>query len=139
MKVSVKIDREGKNLTGISADIRKKMQQVITYGVNATRNTAVDNILRGAKSGETYVKYNPRRTHQASASGQFPASDTGFLANNIVTNMQGNGLEGEVISQAEYSQYLEYGTSKMGARPFMQPSLEQNRPKIRARLRKLLG
>ena len=53
--------------------------------------------------------------------------------------MQGNGLEGEVISQAEYSQYLEYGTSKMGARPFMQPSLEQNRPKIRARLRKLLG
>ena len=139
MKVSVKIDREGKNLTGISADIRKKIQQVITYGVNATRNTAVDNILRGAKSGETYVKYNPRRTHQASASGQFPASDTGFLANNIVTNMQGNGLEGEVISQAEYSQYLEYGTSKMGARPFMQPSLEQNRPKIRARLRKLLG
>ena len=139
MKVSVKIDREGKNLTGISADIRKKMQQVITYGINATRNTAVDNILRGAKSGETYIKYNPRRTHQASASGQFPASDTGFLANNIITNMQGNGLEGEVISQAEYSQYLEYGTSKMGARPFMQPSLEQNRPKIRARLRKLLG
>lgn len=139
MKVSVKIDREGKNLTGISADIRKKMKQVIAYGINATRNTAVDNILRGAKSGETYVKYNPRRTHQASASGQFPASDTGFLANNIVTSIQGNGLEGEVISQAEYSQYLEYGTSKMGARPFMQPSLEQNRPKIRARLRKLLG
>lgn len=139
MKVSVKIDREGKNLTGISADIRKKMKQVIAYGINATRNTAVDNILRGAKSGETYIKYNPRRTHQASASGQFPASDTGFLANNIITNIQGNGLEGEVISQAEYSQYLEYGTSKMGARPFMQPSLEQNRPKIRARLRKLLG
>lgn len=139
MKVSVKIDREKKNLTGISADIRKKMQQVIAYGINATRNTAVDNILRGAKSGETYIKYNPRRTHQASASGQFPASDTGFLANNIITRIEGNGLEGEVISQAEYSQFLEYGTSKMGARPFMQPSLEQNRPKIRARLRKLIG
>ena len=139
MRVSVKIDREKKNLTGISADIRKKMQQVIAYGINATRNTAVDNILRGAKSGETYVKYNPRRTHQASASGQFPASDTGFLANNIITRIEGNGLEGEVISQAEYSQFLEYGTSKMGARPFMQPSLEQNRPKIRARLRKLIG
>lgn len=139
MRVSVKIDREKKNLTGISADIRKKMQQVIAYGINATRNTAVDNILRGAKSGETYIKYNPRRTHQASASGQFPASDTGFLANNIITRIEGNGLEGEVISQAEYSQFLEYGTSKMGARPFMQPSLEQNRPKIRARLRKLIG
>ena len=91
MKVSGKIDRESNNLTGVSADIRKKMQQVIAYGIYATRNTAVDNILRGAKSGETYVKYNPRRTHQASASGQFPASDTGFLANNIVTSIQGNG------------------------------------------------
>ena len=139
MKVSVKIDREKKNYASVSADIRRKMQQVIAYGINATRNTAVDNILRGAKSGETYVKYNPRRTHQASASGQYPASDTGFLANNIVTSIQANGLEGEVISQADYLQHLEYGTSKMGARPFMQPSLEENRPKIRARLRKLLG
>ena len=33
MKVSVKIDREGKNLTGISDDIRKKMKQVIAYGI----------------------------------------------------------------------------------------------------------
>lgn len=139
MKVSVKINREKKNYASVSADIRRKMQQVIAYGINATRNTAIDNILRGAKSGETYVKYNPRRTHQASASGQYPASDTQFLANNIVTSIQANGLEGEVISQADYSQHLEYGTSKMGARPFMQPSLEENRPKIRARLRKLLG
>ena len=66
----------------LRAEMKKKMQQVIIYGTNATRNTAIDNILRGAKSGETYEKYNPRRTHKASASGQFP-TDTGFLVNNI--------------------------------------------------------
>ena len=115
------------------------MKQVIVYGVNATRNTAVDNILRGSKTGETYEKYNPRRSHRASASGEFPASDTGFLANNIVTKLSSDGLSGEVTSRADYSQFLEFGTSKMGARPFMQPSLEENRPKIRARVRRLLG
>ena len=139
MKVSVKIDREKGNYAKLNAEITKKMKQVIVYGVNATRNTAVDNILRGSKTGETYEKYNPRRSHRASASGEFPASDTGFLANNIITKLSSDGLSGEVTSRADYSQFLEFGTSKMGARPFMQPSLEENRPKIRARVRRLLG
>ena len=58
---------------------------------------------------------------------------------NIVTKLSSDGLSGEVTSRADYSQFLEFGTSKMGARPFMQPSLEENRPKIRARVRRLLG
>ena len=40
------------------------------------------------------------------------------------------------LSRADYSAPLEFGTKNMGARPFMQPSLEQNRPKIRARARR---
>ena len=139
MKVSVKIDREKQNYGDIASEMKKKMQQVIIYGTNATRNTAIENISRGAKSGETYEKYNPRRTHKASASGEFPATDTGFVVNNISVRFTSDGLEGNVVSNANYSSLLEFGTSKMGARPFMQPSLEQNRPKIRARLRKLIG
>ena len=139
MKVSVKIDRESNNLTGVSADIRKKMQQVIAYGINATRNTAVDNILRGAKSGETYVKYNPRRTHQATASGQFPASDTGFLVSKITMNVRektDGSVVGQIISAAPYSAHLEYGTTNMTERPFMQPALEKNRRKIHSMFKK---
>ena len=102
MRVSVKIDREKGNYAKLNAEITKKMKQVIVYGVNATRNTAVDNILRGSKTGETYEKYNPRRSHRASASGEFPASDTGFLANNIVTKLSSDGLSGEVTSRADY-------------------------------------
>ena len=41
------------------------------------------------------------------------------------------------MSQAKYSSALEFGTSKMGARPFMQPSAEEVRPKIRRRARSL--
>ena len=135
MRVETKINRN-KTYQKASNEVRKKLQRVIIYGVNAVRNTAVDGILRGAKTGEIYEKYNPRRTHKASSSGEYPASDTGFLANNIVTKVATDGLSGKITSRANYSAFLEFGTIKMGARPFMQPSLEQNRPKIRARARK---
>ena len=136
MKVSVKIDREKQNYGDIESEMKKKMQQVITYGTNATRNTAIENISRGAKSGETYEKYNPRRTHIASSDGQPPASDTGFLVSNIKRFIDGDGLGGEVRSRAFYSKFLEFGTSKMLPRPFMFPALEKNRQKIITRIKK---
>ncbi len=117
----------------------KNAKKAIGRGVMLVKGTAQESITAGGKSGIEYQKYNPRRSHRASASGEFPASDTGFLANNIVTKLSSDGLSGEVTSRADYSQFLEFGTSKMGARPFMQPSLEENRPKIRARVRRLLG
>ena len=137
MRVSVKIDRDNKRYAKMKSDIRKKVQNIIIYGVNEVRNTAVENILRGAKTGKTYQKYNPRREHTASSSGEYPASDTGFLANNITMNINIGALRGEIISNADYSSHLEFGTSKMGARPFMQPSAELVKPKIRSRIRKL--
>ena len=117
---------------------QKEVKNLVQRSATLVENTAKKSILSGG-SGITYEKYNPRRTHKASASGEFPATDTGFLVNNISVRFTSDGLEGNVVSNANYSSLLEFGTSKMGARPFMQPSLEQNRPKIRARLRKLIG
>jgi len=97
---------------------------------NLVRNTAVNSINQGAKSGVTYELYNPRRTHTASSAGQPPATDTGFLVNNIFLDIDTDGLGANVESRADYSSFLEFGTSKMAARPFMQPALEENKPKI---------
>ena len=96
------------------------------------RNTAVTKIQTGAKSGTTYEKYKPRRTHTASRGGEYPATDTGFLVNQITTKVKSEGTKiiGMIISSAEYSKHLEYGTTNMLARPFMQPSLDSNRTKI---------
>ncbi len=98
---------------------------------NLVRNTAVSSIQQGAKSGVIYEKYNPRRTHKASSAGQPPATDTGFLVNNIGLKIDSDGLGASVESRADYSVFLEFGTSKMAARPFMQPALESNKSKIR--------
>ena len=114
-----------------SRDYQGKLVQLVGKAGNLVRSTAVESISQGAKSGVTYELYNPRRTHKSSAAGEPPATDTGYLVNNIFLNVDPDGLGVSVESRAEYSGFLEFGTSKMAARPFMQPALEENKPKIR--------
>jgi HK97 gp10 family phage protein len=111
-------------------DYVKDAKQLVGRAANLVRNTAVSSINQGAKSGVTYTKYNPRRTHKASAAGQPPATDTGYLVSNISVVMDADGLGASVESRADYSSHLEFGTKNMAARPYMQPALEENRPKI---------
>lgn len=120
----------------MDAQIRKRASEIVKYGVNQVRETAVRGIMQGNKTGRVYRRGNV--VHQASASGEYPASDEGMLVNKITTQLALDQLSGDVISRAEYSYALEFGTRKMGARPFMQPSLEQNRPKIYKRLRAIM-
>jgi len=115
----------------IMGGYERNAKQLVSRAVAAVHATAVQSITDGAKSGETYEKYNPRRTHRASAEGEPPAADTGYLHSNIFMDIDNDGLGGSVESRAEYSAYLEFGTATMGARPFMQPALEENRSKIR--------
>ena len=61
---------------------------LVGRATNLVRNTAVQSIQQGSKSGVVYEKYNPRRTHTASAAGQPPATDTGFLVNNIALKIE---------------------------------------------------
>ena len=110
-------------------------REVVAYGLNEVRNTAVQGITEGNKSGRTYTRRGI--SHTASAAGEYPAADTGVLHTNIFTDVDSNGLGGSVESRAKYSEFLEFGTSKMAARPFMQPSAEATRPKLRRRLREL--
>ncbi len=130
-RVTTKIVRKPRTQAVIK-DYEGSLRALVGRAGNLVRNTAVQSINQGAASGVTYEKYNPRRTHTASAAGQPPATDTGFLVNNIVITMDtaDKGLSVNVESRADYSSFLEFGTSKMSARPFMQPALEENRAKI---------
>lgn len=67
--------------------------------------------------------------HIPSAPGQPPNADTRFLDTNIETAIGGPGVV-TVTSHAPYSAALEYGTSRMAARPFMRPATERNRKKV---------
>lgn len=115
-----------------------KVKEYVTRGTIMVQNTAKKSILAGG-TGRTYEKYEPRRTHTASAPNQPPASDTGFLASNITmdVDVKANGtVVGQIISSAPYSKHLEFGTVNMTERPFMQPALQKNKRKIENLFRK---
>jgi HK97 gp10 family phage protein len=77
--------------------------------------------------GRVYRKYNPKRTHQASGEGDPPATDTGYLKSNIVGTAKGKTAI--IESRAKYSFWLEFGTSRMAARPFLWPAYKETRDK----------
>jgi HK97 gp10 family phage protein len=117
----------------MTTNARKNVKIAVTRGTSLVQNTAKQSILSGNKSGVTRTLYNPSRTHTSSAQGEAPANDTGFLASQITMNVTSdiNGaVVGQVISAAPYSKALEFGTTNMMARPFMQPALEKNKRKI---------
>ena len=116
-------------LKNLQNNLEEPFREVIQGGAQLIRGEAIKSIQSGPKSGIVYEKYNPRRTHKASAPGEAPASDTGNLVRNIVVKQENPDLI-KVESNATYSSFLEFGTSKMLARPFLFPATERSRKKI---------
>lgn len=121
-----------------SKDIRDAVSRAVVGTALELQGNIKTSIARGPASGRTYEKYNPRRTHTASASGQPPMTDTGRLVNSIEFDKIGD-LTATVGSKLAYATYLEYGTSRMAARPFFRPAVEKITPKYQERLEKAIG
>lgn len=66
---------------------------------------------------------------EASAKQRCPV-DTGRLRSSI--QVGGDGLQRTVGTNVEYGPYIEFGTSKRPAKPFLGPAAEQERPKFEA-------
>lgn len=92
---------------------------------DAIKVEAQISITNGAQSGKSHV---------ASLPGQAPKNDTGTLAGNIETTLVGPLLV-NVTSAAPYAAALEYGTSKMAARPYMAPAVARKRKEVTAAVR----
>tara|TARA_Y100000361_G_scaffold95500_1_gene85453 strand:+ start:4249 stop:4674 length:426 start_codon:yes stop_codon:yes gene_type:complete len=112
------------------ADVAEKdVLKLIQSAVDMVHSSVINGIQGPPKTGRTYGN------HIASAKGEYPATDTGFLVQNISKQLNRTQFEGKVTSSAQYGVHLEYGTRNMDARPFMFPSLEKNRRKILQRFK----
>lgn len=100
--------------------LEREVGKVLFAGGQMIQIEAQLSITRGAVSGRNHVPSRP---------GEPPNQDTGVLAGNIETVQLSPQLV-EVSSNAPYSAPLEFGTSKMAARPFMRPARDKMRPKI---------
>lgn len=115
------------SLRSHQARLRKMAQQAapaaaraLYAGGQVIESIAEASITAGAVSGANHVP---------SAPGQPPNEDSGNLRRNIETEIGGPNLV-TVTSYAGYSQALEFGTSRMAARPFMRPAAERGRPEV---------
>jgi len=120
VNIKVKIDGVEEvvtNLNMINSDIRNKVQkELIIAGIN---------VQNGAKK-------------------RCPV-DTGTLRNSIAVKKT-DDLEVEVGTYLPetgaympYAAFVEYGTSKMKAQPFLFPAYEEEKPKFLKRLKRIVG
>lgn len=128
--------------------------QAVSKGVTAAaivvQNEAVRLIRDTPKTGRTYTHFvrmiggNPveltgtpkmkrDKPHKASAKGEPPATDTGTLWTSI--SVISRGLEADVFTNVNYAAFLEFGTSRMGKRPFLSPALRNKRKEVIKRIR----
>ena len=125
----------------IKGQVEKINRQVLSRGVravNAIRNAELE-VLRGQRSGKKYRKpYTKRATYIASAPGEAPARRTGNLrlhwTGQVKKEMAANNgvrIIAELESQEKYSGFLEEGTSKMAARPFVERIKEKAQIEIK--------
>jgi len=123
------------------AKLGEDAERHIADAVNATglelRGDIVKRYQRGPATGIVYQKSNPTRTHQASAPGEAPATDTGRLASGVVFSRIGR-LAAEVESKVAYGAMLEFGTQNIAMRPAWRPAVEAMQPKYQKRLERAL-
>lgn len=102
------------------AEMVAEVDKALFKGGNLIQTTAQKSITDGSISGKGHIPSKP---------GEPPNADTHTLDRQIETAATGP-LQVEVSSNAPYSAHLEYGTSRMAARPYMGPAARKERANV---------
>ena len=127
-----KVEIEGeKELQGKLKKLAKKYGEAVVKGAikgaQKVRSDAImsiqeqsggEQVTRSRLGGGPY-------DHTTSKPGDAPNTDTGRLVQSIQVEIQRNAVF--VGSTLDYASWLEFGTKKMDARPWLFPALEKNR------------
>lgn len=109
--------------TQIHVDIKEEEvnKEVTEASRNAMRDTVVD-VTRDAVKGSPWLTGNNRRSLVGEASTMGVVSGQGSPTRQV----DDSKIEGAVYSSSGYGGYLEVGTSRMPARPYIKPATEQH-------------
>ncbi len=145
-----------RKLEKLPQDTERSVQGVLVDSGNLIKNTVIDSIKFGGKSGKVYdwrrlkrgeqpdtlveirgraILAKKRDTpHQASAPGQPPAQDEGDITGRLFVNSKKNMVE--FVAKGKIFRLLEFGTRVVAARPSIFPAVEKHRKKIVGDVRK---
>ncbi len=138
MAVSVRIkgqDRLNAKLRRMTNGIGSRVGKAIATSAAEVQREAILSIRGGSRSG--VVVTIGGKPHQRSAPGERPKTDTGALVGSIFAEVDLANRDkpsAAVGTDLKHGAFLEFGTLKMGARPWLQPAFEGLKSKIRKRI-----
>ena len=108
--------------------------EMARLAADLTRASATVTVRAGAAMGKSLGDIRAGAQNRA-------AVDTGALRNSISTEIQrgGNTLRGEVGPTVHYGAYVENGTSRMRAQPYLRPATDAVLPGYEAALGQIAG
>ena len=99
----------------------KVTKQVAEANKKAMRDTTVE-VTRGAVQGSPWLTGNNRRSIAGEVSGMGMVAGQGERDRQV----DDSKIEGAVYSTSGYGGFLEIGTLKMAARPYIKPATDKN-------------
>ena len=141
MKIRVKgIKRLSSRLNRMNKAYEKAAEDILLEGALKLQEEMRNSIQKGSKTGRRYK--HGTVTHQASAAGEAPASDTGTLAASIHPRKGKKKLQyfsGSNQGQGtKYAKSLEFGTRNIAPRPFVKPAFDKWHDKIKKALKRAI-
>jgi HK97 gp10 family phage protein len=118
-----------KGTKGISKAFDKAYEGFHAGKVELIRDTTLKvhetavKLIQAKSSGETQIRYNPKRSVTASKPGDAPNTDRGRLIQSIKFDFANKGLSSRVGTNLKYGRDLEFGTKKMEARPWLSTAI----------------
>jgi HK97 gp10 family phage protein len=126
-------DKLMRQLKALPISARSGVGSALASSVIILDAYAKQKIQGGGRSGRTYRRRSV--THQASAPGEFPKTDSGQLVSSLFFRVGADKLSAFFGTKLAYGRYLEFGTSRMAARPWLRPTLRANSDVIIKRVR----
>lgn len=117
---TVNADKLLAKLASLPAKLQKPISNALLASAGEMEGYAVKKIQTNSGTGREYKR--GKRIHIASSPGEYPNSDFGGLVDSMFSEPRGP-LEAVWGARNIYAKYLEFGTSRMAARPIMRPTL----------------
>lgn len=114
----------------ITEEVRQAAGRGVISATELIKEKAVKKILSDAKTGRLYRRRGV--THQASAPGEAPASDTGRLVQSAHTEFDEKTITGSTVFSTAYAAALEFGRNdgSILPRPYARPALIEARDEV---------
>ena len=124
--IELRLRKDFTDLDKYAEALGENLQKAVTSGLSAIgrymRKTIREDLDKKSVGSTKAVRYNPKRKVWVSPAGTSPNSDTKELRKSISFELRTKNGKTESVfigTDLDYGKYLEEGTSKMKARPYL--------------------